>query len=65
MNDLHPHQKALIDFLIKKDFDYDEVEEQVNLFGKQIGKTAILESNYLYLCRRKKKIKQIQKNLIK
>ena len=62
---LNAIQKELIDFYIKKNLDYEEIKNRVNNLTRQCGKKAILESNYLYLCIRKRKIKQIQNKLIK
>ena len=57
-------QKELIDCFIKQDLDYEQIKNKVNNLTRQVGKKAILESNYLYLCIRKRKIKQICNQLL-
>ena len=60
---LYDFQEQLVDYFVKKDFDYQQSKEYVDKLEKQIGKTTILESNYYYLCMRKRKLNKILNNL--
>jgi hypothetical protein len=55
----------LIDFFINKNLSDEEIKIQINSLSKQMGRNTMLKSNYLYLCMRKRKIKQIQEKIIK
>ena len=63
MRDLYPHQKEYVDFCIKA--GYDQTEMIVVMKRRQFGYKAILESDYLKMALRKRKLKQIQNKLIK
>lgn len=60
---LNAIQIELIDCFIKQNLDYEEIINRINLCNEIVGKKAMLESNYLYLCIRKKKLEKIKNKI--
>lgn len=62
VNQLYDFQEQLIKHFKKKGFNYDQTIEYIEKLENQIGKTNLImhyHINYLYLCKRKDKIKKI------
>jgi ABC-type tungstate transport system permease subunit len=61
-NVLYDYQETIINHFKKKGFNYDQAIEYIEKLENQIGKTNLImhyHINYLYLCKRKDKIKKI------
>lgn len=64
--ELKSHQMSLVDAFINGFYSEEDIREAIEKYPAwQIGKKQILDSDYIKIALRKKKLKQIQNNLIK
>jgi hypothetical protein len=64
--ELKSFQYGLVDTFVKITHNEKDLTEMIEKYPAwQLGKNVILKSDYLKMCIRRKKLKQIQNNLIK